>query len=184
MGFFSKVSKIKNNLGIIGEANKYEKVGYNYSERQYDIIKTDTQRYINNIEQLIKLYNERKEVKKDEYGNNVKDGNRLVRPNKATIYILFTKNNILYKKIIKNIGIYLSTYVRNNKLEYKRNILTTLSSKLTIAQDNITYHDKLFGENQTTAKSPIKIKNSFRWKNQRKKSIDAFNNLIEAYKKL
>lgn len=176
MEFFKR---IKRNLIANGMANQYNKAGFAYSESEYEEVKRAIGVYIHHIETIIKTYNKRNEIEKDKSTGEKIIGNdgHLKKPYKEDIPVLFKEKDKLYSSMVYKINTYISIYSGNKKLKNQINKLKNIEGHLSNINKLVSYEDKT-----TTAKNPIKLSNSFRWKNKRNNLIKAVNKLKLEYK--
>ena len=176
MEFFKR---IKRNLIANGMANQYNKAGFAYSESEYEEVKRAIGVYIHHIETIIKTYNKRNEIEKDKSTGEKIIGNdgHLKKPYKEDIPVLFKEKDRLYSSMINKIHTYVSIYSGNKKLKNKITRLNNIEDILSIINKLVSYKDET-----TTAKNPIKLSNSFRWKTKRDKLTKLINKLKLEYK--
>lgn len=172
MGFWKNVA---NSFALKSTSNSYYKIGQNYEWQRYSLVKDKFKTYINNLDELLKMFDKRKITTIDENGKKVKKY-------KDDILLLTKLTVDYYQYAEKEAKFYITTY--NLDKDLKKHV-DNVKRILDILYDIEIIIGTDFRENPyyTTANN-YKLPNAVRWAKQRKKLKEKLNKMEKYYYKM
>lgn len=172
MGFWKNLT---DKLSYNATSSAYVGVGEKYATQRYFIVKDKFKNYIDNLDELLKLYNRRNVTEID------KDGKK-VKKYKDDIRLLTYATIDYYQYAEREAKSFMGLYFDNKHVKDKFNKVDTLWGYLINIQSRIGFSFK--ETHYHTTANNIKLPNAIRWKKQRKLLIIEFEDMKDYFYKM